>query len=79
MLIGWFVTGFCLYLAYDFTAEYPGSHSSFVRFALYYLPGLFPIALVSALVMDRWPRRVFVPVLGVLIIAGIVIYASVYW
>jgi hypothetical protein len=74
LLTGWFVGGFCLYLAYDFTADYMGNHISFVRFARYYLPGLFPIALISAMLMDRFPRRILYPVLAVLIIAGIAIY-----
>jgi hypothetical protein len=76
LLAGWFIGGFCLYLAYDFTAEYMGSHTSFVRFARYYLPGLFPVAVISALVMDRFPRWILFLVLGILIVAGIVIYTG---
>jgi hypothetical protein len=74
LLTGWFIGGFCLYLAYDFTAEYVGSHTSFIRFARYYLPGLFPIVIISSLVMDRFPRWILYPVMGILIVAGIAIY-----
>jgi hypothetical protein len=74
MLTGWFIGGFCLYLAYDFTADYIGSHISFVRFSRYYLPGLFPIAIISALLMYKWSQKVLLPVMGVLIVVGVIIY-----
>ena len=35
--------------------------SSFFRYARYYLPGLFPVAIVCALVIARLPKKITIP------------------
>jgi hypothetical protein len=74
ILIGWFISVFGLYLTYEFTAEYLGDGSSFIRFARFYLPGLFPIVVVSSLIITRFPYKLYIPVLLAVIIAGSIIY-----
>jgi len=76
ILIGWFVSVFCLYLMYEFTAENLGDNSSFIRFARYYLPGLFPIVIICALIIARLPFKLYIPLLAIAIIAGTLIYTD---
>ncbi len=70
VLIGWFISVFGLYLMYEFTAEYLGENSSLIRFARFYLPGLFPVAVVCALVITRIPCKLYIPVLIAAVIVG---------
>lgn len=71
VLIGWFTCVFFLYLTYEFTSE---GNLSFIRFARFYLPGLFPVAVISALVIARLPFKLWIPVLLAAIIACMIIY-----
>jgi len=74
VLIGWFISVFALYLMYEFTAEYLGENSSLIRFARFYLPGLFPVAVVCALVLARIPYKLYLPVLVAAVIVGSYFY-----
>jgi len=76
ILVGWFISVFFLYLMYEFTAEYLNDGSSFIRFARFYLPGLFPIVVICALVISRFRFKLYIPVLILAIIAGSMIYAQ---
>jgi hypothetical protein len=76
VLIGWFISVFFLYLTYEFTAEYLGESSSFIRFARFYLPGLFPVVVISALVIARLPIKLYIPVLIMAVMAGSIIYTQ---
>jgi hypothetical protein len=76
VLVGWFISVFGLYLTYEFTAEYLGNGSSLIRFARFYLPGLFPVVIICALVMARLPRKLYIPLLAALVIVGAVIYTQ---
>jgi hypothetical protein len=73
ILIGWFISVFCLYLTYEFTAEYLGGSSS-IRFARFYLPGLFPVVVISALVLARLPKKIFFPIVAAAVITGGFLY-----
>ncbi len=77
VLIGWFLSVYVLYMMYEFTAEFLTSSSSFFRYARYYLPGLFPVAIVSALVVSRLPKKFIVPIVVAIVIAGAVLYFQV--
>jgi hypothetical protein len=77
VLIGWFLSVYVLYMTYEFTAEYLRSGSSFFRYARYYLPGLFPVAIVSALVISRFPQKLAVPIAIAIIITSSVLYTQV--
>lgn len=77
VMIGWFLGVYLLYMMYEFTAEYLTSESSFFRYSRYYLPGLFPVAVVCALIIARMPKKLSLPVMVLVIIAGIVLYYQV--
>src|SRR4030043_784149 len=47
ILIGWFVSVFCLYLMYEWTAGIQKG-GGFVIFAPFLLPGLFPVVVICA-------------------------------
>lgn len=77
VLIGWFLSVFLLYMTYEFTAEFLKSSSSFFRYARYYLPGLFPVAIVCALVIARFPKKFSIPLMVLVIAAGVALYFQV--
>jgi hypothetical protein len=77
VLMGWFLSVYVLYYLYEFTAEFLPQGTSFFRYARYYLPGLFPIALVSALVLTRLPQKLVIPIMSLVIVSGIVLYFQV--
>lgn len=73
VLIGWFISVFILYLGYEWTAGLVKGGGA-VLFNRFLLPGLFPVVVITALVMARFPYRVLIPVLAVLIIFGVMFY-----
>jgi hypothetical protein len=75
--IGWFLSVYLLYMTYGFTAEFLKSSSSFFRYARYYLPGLFPVAIVCALVIARFPKKFSIPLMVLVIAAGVALYFQV--
>jgi 4-amino-4-deoxy-L-arabinose transferase-like glycosyltransferase len=75
MLAGWFVSVFGLYLTYEWTADFQGA-GAFVIFDRFYLPGLFPVAVIGALVLARFPNWLFIVVLLLLAAFGSVLYAQ---
>ncbi|OGN94626.1 MAG: hypothetical protein A2Y89_05305 [Chloroflexi bacterium RBG_13_51_18] len=77
VLIGWFLSVYLLYMMYEFTAEYLSGASSFFRYSRYYLPGLFPVAIISALIIARLPKKLSIPIMLLIITAGIVLYFQV--
>jgi hypothetical protein len=77
VLIGWFLSVYLLYIMYEFTAEFLTETTSFFRYARYYLPGLFPVAIISALVVARLPKKFSVPLVAAIVISGVVLYFQV--
>jgi hypothetical protein len=75
VLIGWFLSVFLLYLGYEWTAGLQKG-GGFVLFNRFLLPGLFPAAVVCALFMARFPYRVLVPVMAILVVCGALLYAQ---
>jgi hypothetical protein len=75
VLIGWFVTVFFLYLTYEWTAGIQKG-GGFVIFDRFLLPGLFPIAVICALVMARFPWKVLIPVMVILMAFGAILYTQ---
>jgi hypothetical protein len=74
VLIGWFLGVFALYMMYEFTAEFLTTEANFFRYARYYLPGLFPVVIVCALVIARLPKKISVPLMTAIIASGICFY-----
>jgi hypothetical protein len=72
ILMGWFVCVFFLYLGYEWTADSAGG--DFFHITRFYLPGLFPIAIISALFMGRFSFRFYLPILILLSAFGLIIY-----
>ena len=77
VLIGWFLSVYILYMMYEFTAEFLKSGTSFFRYSRYYLPGLFPVAIICALVISRFPRKFSIPLMVLIIAAGAILYFQV--
>jgi len=77
VLIGWFLSVYVLYMLYEFTAEFLAGGASFFRYTRYYLPGLFPVAIISALIISRFPLKLSVPIIVAIIIASSVLYTQV--
>jgi hypothetical protein len=77
VLAGWFLSVFMLYMMYEFTAEFLKNGASYFRYARYYLPGLFPLAMVCALVITRLPRKFSLPLMVIVLAAGVFFYLQV--
>ncbi len=75
ILIGWFISVFFLYPMYQWTAGIKGG-GGFVIFDRFLLPGLFPVVLIGALVMARFPLVVLIPVMAILVAFAGVLYAQ---
>jgi hypothetical protein len=78
VLIGWFIFVFGLYLTYEWTAGLQKG-GGFVIFDRFMLPGLFPVAIVGALIMARFPYKALIPVMVVILAFGSVLYAQWVW
>jgi hypothetical protein len=72
ILIGWFGSVFFLYLTYEWTANF--AVGPFFHFARFYLPGLFPVAVICALIMSRFSFKLYIPALVGLSAFGTIIF-----
>jgi hypothetical protein len=77
VLAGWFLSVYMLYMMYEFTAEFLTYGASYFRFSRYYLPGLFPVAIVSSLVVARLKLKYILPIMFIIIVSGIALYLQV--
>jgi hypothetical protein len=75
VLIGWFVFVFFLYLTYEWTAGLKMG-GGFVIFDRFLLPGLFPVAVICALIMARFSHKLLIPVLAIFVVFGSLLYAQ---
>jgi hypothetical protein len=78
VLIGWFIFVFCLYLTFEWTAALQKG-GGFVIFDRYLLPGLFPVVIICALVINRFPNKILIPVILLVIVFGAMLYAQSAW
>jgi hypothetical protein len=51
----------------------------FILYNRFYLPWLLPVAIVCALVMARFPNRILIPVLVIVIACGVMLYTQWAW
>jgi hypothetical protein len=81
VLIGWFMGVFLLYLMYTWTAkaDYMGPGGSLISFDRFYLPGLFPIAVICALIIVRFPCMLYIPFTVLLVGFGSLVYVQWAW
>jgi hypothetical protein len=75
VMTGWFLAVFLLYLMYEWTAGLKQG-GGFVLFNRFYLPMLFPIVVICALVMARFPYKILIPVMLVFVVWGSLMYAQ---
>jgi hypothetical protein len=75
ILICWFIFVFFLYLTYEWTAGLKEG-GGFVIFDRFLLPGLFPVAVICALITARFPYKILVPVLSIILVFGVLLYAQ---
>jgi hypothetical protein len=75
VLICWFIAVFGLYLMYEWTAGIKAG-GGFVIFDRFLLPGLFPVVVICALIMARFPLKVLIPVMAVLVVYGALVYTQ---
>jgi hypothetical protein len=40
------------------------------------LPGLFPIVIIGALIIDRFPLVVLIPVMAIIVVFGVLLYSQ---
>jgi hypothetical protein len=73
VLILWFIAVFGLYLTYEWTADFRGG-GGFVMFDRFYLPGLFPLAVIAALILGRLPGWLYIPLILVIAVFGSMVY-----
>jgi hypothetical protein len=78
LLMGWFVFVFFLYLTYEWTAGIQQG-GGFVLLNRFLLPGLFPVVVICALILARFPYRALIPVMVVVVAFGSLLYAQWAW
>jgi hypothetical protein len=72
LLLGWFAGVFLLYLTYEWTSTI--GPRPFIVFARFYLPGLFPLVSVSALLLSKFRVKLALTITAILLIVGSVFY-----
>lgn len=75
VLIGWFLAVFLLYLMYEWTAGLTQG-GGFVLFNRFYLPMLFPIVIICALVLSRLSHYTLTLIMLAFVIWGSLMYAQ---
>ncbi len=84
VLTGWFISVFGLFMMYEWTSTATmGSLShiqmremSFIVISRFYLPGLFPIAVIASLIVARFPFRLWAALMVIAVIAGSTLYVN---
>lgn len=79
VLIGWLIGVFFLYFMYEWTADFQGGGGGLISFDRFYLPGLFPIAVIGALIIARLPYKLYIPVTALVAGFGLTVYAQWAW
>ena len=74
IIIGWFAAVFFLYITYEWTANQQMATRPFIVMARFYLPGLFPLAVISALLLSKVPTKLALGVTAIAMIAGSIIF-----
>jgi hypothetical protein len=73
LLVVWIVFVFPLYMLYEWTSPLSMENMSFFIKARFYLPGLFPVIILVALILSRWAKPLVVGILVVSAVAGVLI------
>jgi hypothetical protein len=78
VLICWFVSVLIMNLTYEWLTGLREGWG-FVLYNRFYLPWLLPVVIVCALIMARFPNRILIPVLAIIIAFGSMLYAQWVW
>ena len=70
LLIGWFVAVYGLYFLYEWTSTPQMRNMHYMVLDRFYLPGLFPLAVIAALVLARMPKKLALGGAAALVILG---------
>lgn len=73
LLLGWIAGVFLLYIMYEWT-DSQIVNGSFIIFDRFYLPGLFPLAVISALILARFPAKVAIAITTIAVVLGSGLY-----
>jgi hypothetical protein len=73
LLIAWIICVFGLYMMYEWTSPQAMENTQYFIKARFYLPGLLPVVILTALVMSRWAKQLVAGLLVVSFAAGIMI------
>jgi hypothetical protein len=65
-------------MTYEWTAGLKDG-GGYVLFDRFCLPGLFPVAVVGALIMARFPFKAQIPVITALVVFGVLLYVQWAW
>ncbi len=77
LLWGWVAAVFGVYVMYEWTSYQAGGQLLFPLLARFYLPALFPLVVISALMLRRLSVRFWGSILTVLTVLGIIFYLQV--
>jgi hypothetical protein len=78
VLICWFVSVLFMNLTYEWLAGLKEGWG-FVLYNRFYLPWLLPVVIVCALIMARFPYKVLIPSLVILVAVGVMLYSQWVW
>jgi hypothetical protein len=72
LILGWFAGVFLLYITYEWTAQI--GNRPFIVFARFYLPGLFPLVVVSALLLSKFRATLSLAIIAVILAVSSFLY-----
>lgn len=76
VLLGWFVAVYGFYLFYEWTSKGLAESGHFIIVDRFYLPGLFPLVVLAALLLARMPAKFTVAALVVYMTMGSLLFAQ---
>jgi len=76
VLIGWIICVYLLYMLYEWTSTQAMQQRSFIVVDRFYLPGLFPVVILTALIVARFPRKLVITILAIYLALGSTLYVQ---
>jgi hypothetical protein len=76
VLWGWLVAVFGLYVMYEWAAFQAGGQLPFPLLTRFYLPALFPLVIITALMFRRVSTKLWGGALAVLVVLGVVFFVQ---
>jgi hypothetical protein len=76
ILIGWFLSVYVYYFLYEWTSKPLMAHLSYMAVARFYVPGLFPLVIISSLLLAKVPPKLALNVLLICFIIGSILFVK---